>query len=317
MVIEPLSLVQAAGKFLRVAARRGIYALTLEVTRRCNARCDTCSHWHEPKQHELEDFTPVVRRFDPLSVVLCGGEPLLRKDLARQVAAIRQVPGWRFLVLITNGVLLTRERGLELRGAGLDQINVSLDYPDARHDGVRQVDGLFARIAKVVPELTAAGVKVELNTLMRRDNLGDLIGIAETARGWGATVTYTLFSELPADNPALGPGPADVPRLLEAVQSLGEYRERHGVVRSSSYYLNRCVTFAAGVRYPGCLAGRRAVHISPGGFARPCALLPPDTHYSSYDPTRRGPVACDACWMACRGELEAPVSLRRIKELLV
>ncbi|HEY3360082.1 MAG TPA: radical SAM protein [Polyangia bacterium] len=317
MLFDPLTVVRATGKYFRLAAQGGIHSLTLELTRRCNAKCDMCDHWREPKQFELEDFTPIVQRFDPLAVILCGGEPLLRKDLARQVYALRQLPGWRFLGLITNGGQLSVERGLELVGAGLDQINVSLDYPDARHDEERHLPGLFEHLTQVVPALTRAGVHVELNTVILRENLDDLMPLAELARRWGATITYTLFSALPAQNPAHALTPADSPRLLEIVEALCAFRKAHGVVRSSSYYLRRCVTFTAGVRFPGCRAGRRMIHVSPGGFVRPCALLPPAEHYSRYEPARRPPVACDACWMACRAELEAPITINRVRELLV
>jgi MoaA/NifB/PqqE/SkfB family radical SAM enzyme len=276
-----------------------------------------CDHWREPKQFELEDFTPIVRRFDPLAVILCGGEPLLRKDLARQVYSLRQLPGWRFLGLITNGGLLSVERGLELTGAGLDQINVSLDYPDERHDEARHLPGLFKHLSEIVPALRRAGVKVELNTVILRENLDDLIPLAELARRWNATITYTLFSTLPAQNPEHALRREDAPHLLEVVEALCAFRAEHGVVRSSSFYLRRCVTFVGGVRYPGCLAGRRMIHVAPGGFVRPCALLPPEEHYSRFDPAKRPKIDCDACWMACRAEVEAPVTFRRVHELLV
>jgi MoaA/NifB/PqqE/SkfB family radical SAM enzyme len=88
------------------------------------------------------------------------------------------------------------------------------------------------------------------------------------------------------------------------------------VVRTSSFYLDRCVAFARGERFPGCVAGRRVIHVAPDGAVRPCALLPTEVHYTAYDPARRAPIACDACWMACRGEAEAPITVRRLRELL-
>src|SRR5439155_11937930 len=47
--------------------------VTLELTRRCNARCDYCNHWKEQKQteQELADFVAVVKRFQPLTVTIC------------------------------------------------------------------------------------------------------------------------------------------------------------------------------------------------------------------------------------------------------
>src|SRR5215831_6149330 len=41
-------------KYLVVRARERPYSITLELTRRCNARCDYCDHWREPRRPELE-----------------------------------------------------------------------------------------------------------------------------------------------------------------------------------------------------------------------------------------------------------------------
>jgi molybdenum cofactor biosynthesis enzyme MoaA len=219
MLLDPVGLVRAFGTYSRQTVTRGVYGLTLELTRRCNARCSFCDHPTSPKQHELEDLTPVVERFRPFAVTLCGGEPLLRKDLARQIYAMRRLPGWRYLLLITNGSQLTVERGLELHGAGLHQLNVSLDYPDARHDEARGLKGLFDHLRGIVPALARAGVRVELNTVMMRDNLAELVPIAELARSWGATVTYTLISALPTRDP--GQSVVDPAALQRAVAGLG------------------------------------------------------------------------------------------------
>ncbi|MCA1664183.1 MAG: radical SAM protein, partial [Myxococcales bacterium] len=65
--------------------------ITLELTRRCNARCDYCNHWQEQKQTEqdLADYVAVVRRFRPFSVTICGGEPFMRKDALEIIRAVR------------------------------------------------------------------------------------------------------------------------------------------------------------------------------------------------------------------------------------
>lgn len=316
MIIHPFEALQAAAKYSHLASRHGVYVLTLEMTRRCNAKCDICNFWREPKQFEMEDFAPVVKRFDPLIVTLCGGEPLLRKDLSRQIFTIRQLPGWRYLILITNGALLSVARGLELMGAGLNQMNISLDYPDARHDTARHIPGLFDHLAEVVPALARSGANMSLNVTIIRENLRDLVPLATLARQWGVTINYTLFSKLPASNLEHALRADDIPLFIQVIQELCSFRNRYGVIRSSRWYLERCLAFATGLRYPGCLAGRRMIHVSPAGFVRPCAILPPKEHYLNYDPAQQSPVDCNACWMACRGEVEVPFNISRVKDLI-
>jgi len=59
-------------------------------------------------------------------VRLTGGEPLVRKDLPELVRMLRAVDGIDDIALSTNGVLLG-EMADELREAGVNRVNLSLD----------------------------------------------------------------------------------------------------------------------------------------------------------------------------------------------
>jgi len=314
--LEPIERVQAVCRYMIHRARRRPLSLTLEVTKRCNARCDFCDHWREPKRDESLDFADVVRRFDPVFVVFCGGEPLIRKDIVDIVRQVDAVPGWRYHVLITNGWLLTRELGLRLDRAGLHQINVSLNWPDDRQSEERKLKGLFGRIERAVPALTAADVEVNLNTMIMRDNLEQIPDIARLAAEWKAKVTFTLYSEYCNGNDSHQLKPSDVPRLSEVVQELGELKTRYRHITNNRHYLRQCISFIAGQRIPDCPAGRKMMHISPQGMVKPCADLSPLGHYRDFDPRAFEGVSCDICWMACRGEVQAPVGLERIREVM-
>src|ERR1700741_5689608 len=105
------------GKFLDVQLHRRPLTVSLEVTKRCNARCDFCDYWKISERDEMTDFTEVVRRFDPLVVVFTGGEPMLRRDLVPIVKAIKEIPGFRYLTLLTHGGFLNEKKILDLRDA--------------------------------------------------------------------------------------------------------------------------------------------------------------------------------------------------------
>ena len=81
IALSPLQKLRAAGKFLDVTFNKRPISVSIEVTKRCNARCDFCDYWKISDRDEMTDFTDVVRRFDPLVVVFTGGEPMLRRDL--------------------------------------------------------------------------------------------------------------------------------------------------------------------------------------------------------------------------------------------
>ena len=63
-----------------------------------------------------------------------------------------------------------------------------------------------------------------------------------------------------------------------------------------------------------CRSGRDTVHINPTGHVRRCPDFPADGHWSTY----RGyaPIACNACYYACRGEAQAPLRLSRVADVL-
>lgn len=134
--------------------------LRISVTDRCNLRCFYCMPEHDPKfmpRTELltfEEIERVVRIGTTLGidrVRLTGGEPLVRRELHKLVAAIVRIPTIRDVGLTTNGIFL-RDQAQQLREAGLSRLNISLDALDAetfeqmtRRDQIDQVlDGIEA-----------------------------------------------------------------------------------------------------------------------------------------------------------------------------
>jgi MoaA/NifB/PqqE/SkfB family radical SAM enzyme len=77
----------------------------------------------------------------PCVVQVSGGEPLMRPDLVDIVRAIKDRNGLPYTILVSNWSLMTEERYLELRAAGINQFSVSLDFPDQRHDDFRRPPG--------------------------------------------------------------------------------------------------------------------------------------------------------------------------------
>ncbi len=127
--------------------------LRISVTDRCNLRCTYCmpeevtflNRQHLLTFEEMERFVRIAAPLGIDKIRLTGGEPLMRRDLARLVALLAAVPGIKDIGLTTNGILLA-EHAQALYDAGLRRINVSLDAlsPErfrqlARRDGVDKV----------------------------------------------------------------------------------------------------------------------------------------------------------------------------------
>jgi cyclic pyranopterin phosphate synthase len=114
---------------------RRIEYLRISVTDKCNLRCVYCMPeeglpWLKREQIlRYEEIARIVRVMADVGlrkVRLTGGEPLVRRDLSALVRMIRAVPGIQDIALSTNAVLL-EDQAEELRDAGVDRVNVSLD----------------------------------------------------------------------------------------------------------------------------------------------------------------------------------------------
>jgi len=114
---------------------RTIRYLRISVTDRCNLRCTYCMpeeglEWiPKPEMLSYEEVAEIVRQMAAMGlerVRLTGGEPLIRRDLSTLVEMIAAVPGIDDISLSTNAILLPRFAD-ELREAGVDRLNVSLD----------------------------------------------------------------------------------------------------------------------------------------------------------------------------------------------
>ena len=120
---------------LRDKFGRSIRDLRISVTDRCNFRCTYCMPKEEyqnfdflPKNQILtyEEISVVVRTLIPMGlkkIRITGGEPLLRKDLAKLIKMIREQDDSIDIAITTNGVLLSKY-AQELSQAGLSRVTV-------------------------------------------------------------------------------------------------------------------------------------------------------------------------------------------------
>ncbi len=112
--------------------RRFAY-LRLSVTDVCNFRCEYClpnGYQGKPTGFmSVDEIRRLVAGFAELGttkVRLTGGEPMVRKDFMDIVRAVRATPGIEKLAMTTNGYSL-RETAADLKAAGMDAINISID----------------------------------------------------------------------------------------------------------------------------------------------------------------------------------------------
>ena len=286
---------------------------------RCNARCGFCDYWKTPaeaREHELASFADAARYFNPLMITFTGGEPLLRRDLEEIVAAVHAAVRLKYVTLITHGGMLSAERAKSLWDAGVNQFNISIDYLDARHDAARGIPGLVDRVMAAIPAMRAQGIdNIRFNTVIKNDNLDDLLPIVERAAELGCGVNFSVFTDLKNGNRDHLIRADQLQRLDGVIAGLLDFkRRRRGVITSSDYYLRQIPRFVRGETTEPCRSGMRTIHIDPTGHVKRCPDFPTDFHWREF--RTYAPIACNKCYYACRGEAQAPLQWSRVQDVM-
>lgn len=309
---------QAAGQYVHNRLTGRPTSLTLEVTKRCNATCDFCPYWEADEIDEVKDFTPAIRHFQPLHVSITGGEPFLRRDLIDIVRQVKGVPGFRYVGLYTNGWLLNEKRVEELTAAGVNQIQISLNYPDARQDTERGIPGLWAKLESFLPAMAKKGYdNIAVGTFICGDNIDCLVDLSKIVASWGIKHSFNAYSRLKNDNEAHILTPAQIARARRAIDEVIALKHANRNSLTSDQYLRTIPTFFEEGQRAGCTAGEKFLYVTQDGWVKQCPEMPAIAHITALEGVETRPVNCGLCWYACRGEHQTKIDLQRIHELAV
>jgi GTP 3',8-cyclase len=150
--------------------------LRLSITAECNLDCFYC----KPLGHKRELFTPktliqpsdvsklvkIVGEFGVTKVILGGGEPLLRKDVANFVKASYAHKGIQEVRLVTNGTYL-KAYGDALRKMGLRRVDINFDsLRYERYQAITRRDDLFRVLDGIEKVEKLNFVDIRLNILL-------------------------------------------------------------------------------------------------------------------------------------------------------
>ena len=160
---------------MRDLFQREITYLRISLTDRCNLRCAYCMppEGVEKREHSqilsLEEIGEIAREAVALGVRkirLTGGEPLVRRGMLTLCRSLRDIPELEELALTTNGLLLP-EMAMELKAAGMDRVNISLDT--LNHKKYRQITrggSLDAALAGIQAAKDAGLTPLKLNCVL-------------------------------------------------------------------------------------------------------------------------------------------------------
>lgn len=253
-----------------------------ELTRNCNLACIHCRASAANGPHEGELSTGECRKiiddivgFSTPTVILTGGEPLLRPDLF-DIIEYGQAKGLR-MVIAVNGTLVDENAAGKLKASGIRRVSLSLDGKDRQgHDAFRAVDGAFDAVLNAARIFAKIDLPFQINTTVTALNVDDIDDIYSLARSLGAAAWH-VFLLVPVGR---GKGlkgkelsAGDYEQVLHHLRDIETKNELEIKVTCAPHYYRIVVEEGGVPSSAGCLAGKSFMFISHQGGAQPCGYL--------------------------------------------
>ena len=265
------------------------HVVAWNLTRRCNLECAHCYIAAGPRETaatELDtaaclDIVDQLLALNPAPMlILSGGEPLLRRDLA-EIAHYASANG-ATVVVGTNGTLLTAERIAALKNAGVRGVAVSVDsLRPSYHDNFRRGRGALAEVQAALARLQAARLDFIIQTTVTKGNRAELGQLVAWSAEQGA-VAFNCYFLVPTGRGAsltdLSPDETEAV-LASLARWQREYRGMMMVRAKCAPHFMRHVHQADPdspiLNYETrCPCGTQYCRITPDGKLTPCPYLP-------------------------------------------
>jgi MoaA/NifB/PqqE/SkfB family radical SAM enzyme len=319
-----------AARLLRGFLTRRFIHCNLQVTYRCNFRCQICDFWktaHDPAEElSLDDIRVIGRKLNRLGtfiVSLAGGEPLIREDLYDVIRILNASN--HFPILITNGWFVDESVARDILRAGLQEISVSVDYADPRkHDAQRGKAGAWDHAIRALELLNrhrpARRNRIHMITVLMDDNLAEIEPLIRLAKDLKVTYMVNLYSANRGSKPTRMPGEKVTAYLLELKRKYPEFV-------NLTTYIEQFDRAIADGGIGDCQTGRLLMNIDNRGNVSRCTetldepvgnILKEDVleiRRRLWAVQRERP--CHQCWTSCRGFAESmtrPPRLRQLRE---
>ena len=263
--------------------------LVWEVTQACGLACRHCRADAQPCRHPDELTTAEGKRLirdaaefgDGQLVVLSGGDPLVRDDLAELVSYGDDL-GLRMTVTPSGTASLTPERVRKLGEAGIRRMAISLDGATREsHDAFRGEES-FTDTLDAAAAARDAGIPIQVNTTVCADTVSELPAIRDRVRELGAVLWSVFFLVQVGRGTVLDPiSPAHAEQVMEWLHEV-DAEERFGVKTTEAPFYRRVGIQRSErdggsngtTRRAGVTAGRGFAFVSHVGELYPSGFLP-------------------------------------------
>lgn len=310
--VDPRALLKRLLTFIpdfywRKGTSDALVSITLEVTYRCNLKCDFCfekdtvlnKRMDELTLEEIQGLAKQARKHYA-SFFVTGGEPFVRKDCTDILETILKA-GCRAGVN-TNGMLLTSERIQRLVKAGLNFIIFSINGPHEVHDACVGIKGALARTLANLREFAAQkrNTRVFVNAVISDSTVDHIHEVPKLLQGIpidGITFQHESFltreevrqhyqvweKHFPGDKTELVvnikdgpmPDPAKIAAQVERLKAEAEKAGVHIVMKPELSYAELDTWYSEHFRiHSKCVYPWTETRVTPNGEVALCPFIP-------------------------------------------
>lgn len=243
----------------------------LHVSNTCNLSCVGCysadcnrNRAADPSLDDLCRAIDVLAHLGVTRLVISGGEPFLREDLA-EVTQHARGQGMTNIAVLTNGTHCGDKALAKLAG-NVDVVSVSFDGASPEAPACIRGEQLFDTLVDAVKRIQTAGIQTHMLPTLHARNIQDVPAYIELSKQLGCTVGFSLLSGSRAN---LGDLMPSEPCLIELADTMVAVA-RKGEAASIDDAFNPMR--ALSVR-TCCGAGRSSVSVASDGTVYPCHML--------------------------------------------
>lgn len=281
-----------------------------DLTDRCNFLCPTCSKWEVKTNGEMstQDWKTVLTKLKGVSfsnrITYCGGEALLRKDVFELIRYAKDL-GF-YVVLISNGFLLSLDKMKTLEKVGLDNLIISLNgINEKTHDESRGVNESWKRIMTIIPYLREFNIKSNIETILLDTNVDEIMDMVKMVK---ENALYGISFQVLADDKAhyafindrMENAPEnwyeedrfwikDSEKITEVIKELIVMQKKGYPILNDSFQLKSMIDYyhhPQEVCKTKCLGGISTLYVDPYGKVRICYGFEPAGNILEDDPIK-------------------------------
>lgn len=243
----------------------------LHVSNTCNLSCMGCysadcnrNRAADPSLDDLCRAIDVLAHLGVTRLVISGGEPFLREDLA-EVTQHARGQGMTNIAVLTNGTHCGDKALAKLAG-NVDVVSVSFDGASPEAPAYIRGEQLFDTLVDAVKRIQTAGIQTHMLPTLHARNIQDVPAYIELSKQLGCTVGFSLLS---GSRTNLGDLMPSEPCLIELADTMIAVARKGEVVSiDDAFNPMRALSVRA-----CCGAGKTSVSVASDGTVYPCHML--------------------------------------------